>query len=680
MKGRQWCVRALDKEAASWLSEEMNIPSFLAMLLVIRGYDTPEKAAGLLEEEEELPFDPFLLRDMDKAADHLLEAMDRGEKIAVFGDYDADGVTATALLTGYLRGKGADVLPYIPEREGEGYGMNEEAVRTLARQGVSLIVTVDNGIAGEKEIRLAGELGMRVIVTDHHRVQGELPPALAVVDPQREDEESPYRDFSGVGLAYQLAAAVESGESDPEETLRPLLDLVAVGTVGDVVPLTGENRRLVRRGLQVLREGARPGLCALLEEAGAAGKALVSQDLAYTLVPRINAAGRMDSPRQALELLLSGDEEEAQVLAQAVNTANTRRREVEAGVQREALLQLQREPRRLYARVVIVEGENWFPGVIGIVAARLTELTGKPCIVLSCQGDEARGSGRSVEGFSLFEAVHACRDSLLKYGGHPMAAGLSLKREKIPEFSARMEQWARGAFPQMPVPRLTLDCRLRPEAVSLELPEQMERLEPFGEGNPPPLFGLFRMTLRQIVPVGGGKHLRLMLEKDGCVLPCMRFGVSESQLGYQAGDCVDAAVSLSRNEFRGQESVTVQIHDLRPAGEDPSRFVRQAGRFEKLGRGEALDQEEKEELRCQRSEFAQLYRFLREKGGWNSSSLALWRALKQPALPFSRLLLMCEVMRERGLIRFSYLTGRIALCPVQGKTDLMASKILQALE
>lgn len=683
MMCRPWQVRPLDREKAAELSEMLNIPSFLGMMLAVRGVTDPAEAMSVLGMEDGFPFDPFLLRDMETAALRVQQAIEDGECIAVFGDYDADGVTATALLTKYLRSKGAHVLPYIPQREGEGYGMNENAVRALHEKGARLLITVDNGIAGEKEVRLARDLTMDVIVTDHHRVQGTLPPALAVVDPQREDEESPYRDFAGVGLAYELCCAVESAWSDPEETLSFLLDLAAVGTVGDVVPLTGENRRLVKKGIRRLRDEPCQGLRALLKAAGAGEKAVSARDLAFTVVPRLNAVGRMGSPKQALRLLLCEDREEANEIAQSVNTENDRRRSVEADVLKQAMEKLQTEPERLLDRVLVVEGENWHPGVIGIVAARLTETFGKPSVVITLEGDKARGSGRSVEGFSLFEAVKACAPVLTRLGGHPMAAGLSVEPGKIPAFRQMINEYAKNQHPFMPVPTLTLDCRLRPAAVTEELPALLEELEPFGAGFPAPLFGLYGMTVRGIVPVGGGGHLRLLLEKDGVTLSCMRFGMTKEALGFREGDVVDAAVSLSRHEFRGQMSLTTQIMDLRPAGLDTEDLWRQRQQYEALCRGEPLE-EGKSIRRPGRDDFATLYRLLRDGGGWHSSQEMLWQALRQAspegkAVPFLTLLCMCDVFRERGLIRYRYDTGHMALCPVKGKVDLMASPVLTRL-
>lgn len=688
MMCRPWQVRPLDREKAAELSEMLNIPSFLGMMLAVRGVTDPAEAMSVLGMEDGFPFDPFLLRDMETAALRVQQAIEDGECIAVFGDYDADGVTATALLTKYLRSKGAHVLPYIPQREGEGYGMNENAVRTLHEKGARLLITVDNGIAGEKEVRLARDLTMDVIVTDHHRVQGTLPPALAVVDPQREDEESPYRDFAGVGLAYELCCAVESAWSDPEETLSFLLDLAAVGTVGDVVPLTGENRRLVKKGIRRLRDEPCQGLRALLKAAGAGEKAVSARDLAFTVVPRLNAVGRMGSPKQALRLLLCEDREEANEIAQSVNTENDRRRSVEADVLKQAMEKLQTEPERLLDQVLVVEGENWHPGVIGIVAARLTETFGKPSVVITLEGDKARGSGRSVEGFSLFEAVKACAPVLTRFGGHPMAAGLSVEPDKIPAFRKAINEYAKEQHPFMPVPTLTLDCRLRPAAVTEELSALLEELEPFGAGFPAPLFGLYGMTVRGIVPVGGGGHLRLLLEKDGVTLSCMRFGMTKEALGFREGDVVDAAVSLSRHEFRGQMSLTTQIMDLRPAGLDTEELVREKQRYEALCRGE-IPEGGLSIRRPGRDDFAALYRLLRDEGGWHSSQEALWQALCRGAsdsetaenqpVPFLTLLLMCDVLRERGLIDYQYPMGHITLCSVKGKVDLMASPVLHRL-
>lgn len=568
---RKWEVRPLDKERAAAFAQTYGVPFFLAMLMNIRGLDDAVHLREFLGEGEPLS-DPFLLKDMDKAAARITRAVDNMEKIAVYGDYDADGVTSTAMLYSYLETRGADVIFYIPQREGEGYGMNIGAVEYLKEQGVSLIVTVDNGISSVQEVARANELGIDVVVTDHHRPQEILPDAVAVVDAYRPDDTSPYKHFSGVGIAFKLLMALEDGAGDVEDLLEAYSDLAAIGTIGDIVPLTGENRTLIRAGLERLSQSDRPGVQALLENAGIAGKALTSTNVAFTLVPRINATGRMGAPERAVRLLISGYEEEAEVLSEEICADNEERRRVEAEIAEAAFADIGAKG-YMKDRVVVVDGENWHHGVIGIVASRVTERCGKPCMIISRGETEAKGSGRSIEGFSLFEAICACGDLLIKFGGHPMAAGITLKPENIEAFRKRINRYAAEHFPQMPTQTVTLDCKLNPAALSVSMAQSLTQLEPFGNGNPQPVFGLFNMELSNVTPVGGGGHLRLTLEKNGAVITAMRFNTKPEELPYHIGDKIDLAVQLEAREFRGQPSLTVIVRDMKFAAFDTEKNI-----------------------------------------------------------------------------------------------------------
>ena len=606
---RKWEVRPLDKERAAAFAQTYGVPFFLAMLMNIRGLDDAAHLREFLGEGEPLS-DPFLLKDMDKAAARITRAVDNMEKIAVYGDYDADGVTSTAMLYSYLETRGADVIFYIPQREGEGYGMNMGAVKYLKEQGVSLIVTVDNGISSVQEVARANELGIDVVVTDHHRPQAILPDAVAVVDAYRPDDTSPYKHFSGVGIAFKLLMALEDGAGDVEDLLEAYSDLAAIGTIGDIVPLTGENRTLIRAGLERLSQSDRPGVQALLENAGIAGKALTSTNVAFTLVPRINATGRMGAPERAVRLLISGYEEEAEVLSEEICADNEERRRVEAEIAEAAFADIEAKG-YMKDRVVVVDGENWHHGVIGIVASRVTERCGKPCMIISRGETEAKGSGRSIEGFSLFEAICACGDLLIKFGGHPMAAGITLKPENIEAFRKRINRYAAEHFPQMPTQTVTLDCKLNPAALSVSMAQSLTQLEPFGNGNPQPVFGLFNMELSNVTPVGGGGHLRLTLEKNGAVITAMRFNTKPEELPYHIGDKIDLAVQLEAREFRGQPSLTVIVRDMKFAAFNTEKNIASLASFEKWQRGEVLSAEDKNRLYPDRACLAAIYRALR---------------------------------------------------------------------
>lgn len=676
---RKWEVRPLDKERAAAFAQTYGVPFFLAMLMNIRGLDDAAHLREFLGEGEPLS-DPFLLKDMDKAAARITRAVDNMEKIAVYGDYDADGVTSTAMLYSYLETRGADVIFYIPQREGEGYGMNMGAVEYLKEQGVSLIVTVDNGISSVQEVARANELGIDVVVTDHHRPQEILPDAVAVVDAYRPDDTSPYKHFSGVGIAFKLLMALEDGAGDVEDLLEAYSDLAAIGTIGDIVPLTGENRTLIRAGLERLSQSDRPGVQALLENAGIAGKALTSTNVAFTLVPRINATGRMGAPERAVRLLISGYEEEAEVLSEEICADNEERRRVEAEIAEAAFADIEAKG-YMKDRVVVVDGENWHHGVIGIVASRVTERCGKPCMIISRGETEAKGSGRSIEGFSLFEAICACGDLLIKFGGHPMAAGITLKPENIEAFRKRINQYAAEYFPQMPTQTVTLDCKLNPAALSVSMAQSLTQLEPFGNGNPQPVFGLFNMELSNVTPVGGGGHLRLTLEKNGAVITAMRFNTKPEELPYHIGDKIDLAVQLEAREFRGQPSLTVIVRDMKFAAFNTEKNIASLASFEKWQRGEALSAEDKKRLYPDRACLAAIYRALRTVNGKETDQVRFVSQFgKDMTLGLFKTALL--VFEERGLVHSEIAddTFTATLIETSGKTDITRSPVLLALQ
>lgn len=676
---RKWEVRPLDKERAAAFAQTYGVPFFLAMLMNIRGLDDAAHLREFLGEGEPLS-DPFLLKDMDKAAARITRAVDNMEKIAVYGDYDADGVTSTAMLYSYLETRGADVIFYIPQREGEGYGMNIGAVEYLKEQGVSLIVTVDNGISSVQEVARANELGIDVVVTDHHRPQEILPDAVAVVDAYRPDDTSPYKHFSGVGIAFKLLMALEDGAGDVEDLLEAYSDLAAIGTIGDIVPLTGENRTLIRAGLERLSQSDRPGVQALLENAGIAGKALTSTNVAFTLVPRINATGRMGAPERAVRLLISGYEEEAEVLSEEICADNEERRRVEAEIAEAAFADIEAKG-YMKDRVVVVDGENWHHGVIGIVASRVTERCGKPCMIISRGETEAKGSGRSIEGFSLFEATCACGDLLIKFGGHPMAAGITLKPENIEAFRKRINQYAAEHFPQMPTQTVTLDCKLNPAALSVSMAQSLTQLEPFGNGNPQPVFGLFNMELSNVTPVGGGGHLRLTLEKNGAVITAMRFNTKPEELPYHIGDKIDLAVQLEAREFRGQPSLTVIVRDMKFAAFNTEKNIASLASFEKWQRGEVLSAEDKNRLYPDRACLAAIYRALRTVNGKETDQVRFVSQFgKDMTLGLFKTALL--VFEERGLVHSEIAddTFTATLIETSGKTDITRSPVLLALQ
>ena len=489
-----------EQKYAATLAAQQKETALLAGILAARGITDPADALTLLAGEEELS-DPALLTDMEKACQRIWQAIDNGETIVVFGDYDVDGVTATALLYQHLKGMGAAVKCMLPSREGDGYGLSRNAIQSIHDKGYRLIVTVDNGISALEEAEFAASLGVDLIVTDHHLPHDTLPKAVAVVAPRRADDTSPFKGLCGAGVAFKLCAALDG--CPPEEMLDYCGDLAAVGTVADVMPLTGENRTLVKAGLHLLQHSDRPGLLALLDEVGLGGKPVTAENVSYAIAPRINAAGRMDSAVTALQLVLCEDEERAAELAHKLNEINAARQETEGEIAKAAQAQLEAEPAILEDRVILIWGRDWHPGVIGIVASRLVEKTGRPVIVVSIdEHGEGKGSGRSVQGFNLHACIASCEDLLLRFGGHAMAAGLSVREENLPELRRRLNEWAARECPVLVTPPLECDLSIHLDRITVESVRRLDQLAPYGAENPAPVF-LLEKAVERILTVTG---------------------------------------------------------------------------------------------------------------------------------------------------------------------------------
>ena len=499
MLAKKWLVKACDKDKAAQIAQEYSLSPFAALLAVSRGITEPEQTEEFFFPSDVEPNDPFEIADMDLAVERLGRAIDQNEKIAVVGDYDADGVTSTVLMCRFLKSQNADFIHYIPNRLEEGYGLSIDIIDKLREEGVSLILTVDNGISCVDEVDYASGLGIDTIITDHHIPGDVLPKAVAVVDPHREDCPSAFKDYAGVGVAFKLVCAMLG--DDDSSLLDDFAELVSIGTIGDIVPLKGENRTIVKSGVKMLNENPSPGVRALVKTAGFEGKALSAMNVAFTIAPRLNAVGRMGSAERAFELLMSESVEQALSIAADIEDANVNRQKTEARVTELVEKQLRTSSLR-YDRVIVCSGEGWHSGVIGIVASRIVERYGKPCIIISSDGEKSKGSGRSLPDFSLFDALSSCSDILDAFGGHKLAAGVSLRTDRIDEFRKRINEYA--ARDEMPFPVLNIDFRLNPKSVSPELVNALLLMEPFGAGNPQPVFGLFKMRIDKITPVGGG--------------------------------------------------------------------------------------------------------------------------------------------------------------------------------
>ena len=611
MSRKKWITAPIDKDLAAQVAENHSLDPFTALILVSRGITEYEDVEDFFDTDFSF-CDPYLIADMDKAALRIKRAIDNFEKICVYGDYDADGVTSTALMYSYLSSHGADVMYYIPDRITEGYGMSCSAVDKLHAQGVKLIVTVDNGVSAIEEIAYAKSLGIETVVTDHHMPGEQLPDAVAVVDPHREDCNLHFKDWAGVGVAFKTVCALENG--DYSEILNEYADILAVGTVADVVDLKDENRAIVKYGVAKINANPCNGINALRQIAGVSDRALNGVGITFSLAPRINAAGRMESAETALKLLLCEDLSAALGIAEQVDNCNKQRHISENEIMEEAVACIEADKRLKYAKVIVVCGENWHHGVIGIVAARITEKYGRPSIVITFDGDKGTGSARSIEGFSVYDAIKACGDYLTHFGGHTMAAGLGIDRENVESFFRAINAYALSC--EETVPTLMLDCKLNPAYINAQLAESLEALEPFGAGNPQPVFGIFGVRITGIKPVGDGKHLRISFTKGNTQFCAMKFSTTLKELPYREGDTVDLAVKIDKNEFRGEIRASVQIKDMRFSGIDEDKLFKSRALYEKYMRGETLTCHEARFLTPSREFLLGVFNFLKNYGGW----------------------------------------------------------------
>lgn len=676
-----WSVAKVNKERAITMASKLEIPPLLAMMLDIRGITKEEDVINFLQENKDFS-DPFLMKDMDKAVERITTAVENGEKICVYGDYDADGVTSTSLLYSYLRDSlGADVMFYIPTRTGEGYGMNKGAVDKIHSLGVTLIITVDNGISAREEIDYANSLGIDTVITDHHMPSGAIPKAVAVVNAHQQDDKSPFKDFSGVGVAFKLVMAIEGEYADVDSLLENFSDIATLGTIGDIVPLVGENRTLVKNGLRHIQNSDRIGINAMKQESGIAEKEINSSNVAFTLVPRINAGGRLGSSEKSVNLLLTEDEDEAVTIADKLGMDNRERQSIEKEILASIDEEVRRTPNIVNDKILVFAGKGWHQGVVGIVASRIKEIYDKPTIIIGIDDDGvARGSGRSVEGFSLCDAVFACSEHLTHYGGHPMAVGISLEKEKINDFRKAINAYCKDI--KMPYNILHIDCKLNPNQLDLSILDSLSYIEPCGASNPSPIFGLYNMTVIATKEIGNGKHMRITLSRGQGQVPvyAVYFNHNFQSCSYRNGDIVDVAVSLDRNIYNGQENLSVIIKDIKYSQSNNEELIDSERIFDKFAKRYRLTKNEVMSILPTRNDFAYVYRFLKQNKGFIYGEYALVNALNYK-ISMGKLIVILYSMKELGLINWQQgLYQSIIEMKESGKVNLEDSVFIKKLK
>lgn len=677
---KKWTIGKPEQQAVDILTKQGGLTEICAGVLAARGIDTIEKAMEFFnqnndkEDGADVLSDPFLIKDMKKASEMILSAIDEGKKICVYGDYDCDGITATALLYSYLECMGADVSYYINQRS-EGYGLCSDALKRLAEDGAELIVTVDNGISAIAEAELAKELGIELVITDHHKPSETLPDAAAVVDPHRGDDLSPFKDLCGCGVALKLIAAMDGG--DYSSALEQFSDLAAIATIADIVPLKGENREIVRMGLHYLENTENAGLKALMA-VSSVKPPVSSATAAFSIAPRLNASGRFGSASEAVELLLCEEENTAEEMARRLNSLNNERKKTEADIMAVIEAYINENPEILYKRVIFLYGEGWHHGVIGIVASKLVERFGKPVFILSDDEDFARGSARSVEGFSVHKALTACAEHLDKFGGHSGAGGFSLKKENIGAFNEALQKYAAEEFDVMPVKAFHADKLLQPKELTAESVSSLELLEPCGEGNPSPMFAMLNVRILEVAPLSGGAHTKLKLTYGNVGVYGLLFGVKTADFIYKAGDIIDMLACPSLNTYNGQTAVNIRIADYRKSGIPQSQYLAAKDAYERYKRGEGADERLIPRIVPTREDLAAIYRAVPKNNFAVFDSV--YFSVCSESINYCKFRLAVDIFEELGLFEVNRYSETVISKTVSQKADLDSSEILGSLK
>lgn len=556
---KKWEYLEQDEELIKQIATKHNISELLAKILVNRGITGEEEIEIFLNPKRNNFHNPFLLNDMEKAVDRIIKAIETKEKTIIYGDYDVDGITSITVLKKFLNERGLQVDYYIPNRLDEGYGLNDEAIKKIAEQGYTLMITVDCGISGIEEVKKATSYGIETIITDHHEQLETLPEAYAIVNPKRKDNTYPFRGLAGVGVVFKVIQAISQKLNLDEKEYLKYLDIVCIGTISDIVPLVDENRVIAKLGLMLVKCTKNIGLRELIKETGY--KNVDSFMVSFGIAPRINACGRMGKQEEALELFLTDDYEKACTITKNLNQYNLQRQEIEKNIFDQAIEELQKENIDNLNSIVLA-GENWHHGVIGIVASRITEKYFKPTILIGIENEIGKGSGRSVPGFDLHEALAQSSEYLEKYGGHEMAVGLSLNKDRIKDFKNHFEQIAKEKNVKSIVPVIKIDCEIGKKELNKQTVEQIKLLEPFGEKNKPPLISYKNLKIVSIRTLSEGKHLKLMLKDGNDTVNAIGFNLGELINDYLIGDKVDVVGTLEINNYNCVEQIQINIKDM----------------------------------------------------------------------------------------------------------------------
>lgn len=667
---KNWKVKHSDSEAVKALMSEMNISRPLADILVSRGYDSSSIASDFISPENSVEYDPFLLKDMNEAVDRIRNAIKNRETIGIIGDYDVDGITATAIIYKYLHYAGVSVKYHIPSREGEGYGINIETLKKMKALGCSLIISVDCGITAIEEVEFAKTLGVDMIITDHHEVGENIPDAVAVINPKRPDDPYPFSKLSGVGVAYKLASALGI-ENHKEEFIA----FAALGTLADMMPVTGENRKIIIDGMKFIQQGVNIGLSELMSKSGVSSNRFNSFSLSFIIAPRMNAAGRMENAETALKLLLEEDAYTAGLIAEKLCSLNKLRQETEAEIFKQAVQILENDDSYKNDKIIVLYDEKWHQGVIGIVAAKITEKYEKPAILFTSANGNGKGSGRSVTGFSIHKAVSECGELLTKFGGHEYAVGLGIEIGNIQAFREKINKIAECITIEKR--SLIIDAELFDNEISFNTVEQLSLIEPFGEGNPQPIFLVKDLKLAYMRVVGE-KHTRMSFKKAAYSYDAIYYNNTPDSLDVYLGDRVDVVFSLSVNEYNGSENLQIVIKDISPT----YNFIEVYEEFQEVCvSGNISDRADIPDF----PEFELVYKTIAKLSAAEHKPMELLEEINKRSsneISTLKLLVILSVFAELSLIDFKLEHNRIYVSVVKNaeKTSLDKSELLRRLK
>ena len=715
-KEKQWIPRSVVPEAANEqigkIANELGINPIIAKLLYSRGCHTVSDAKAFIYMETEILANPFEMADMEKGIERVRLAIERKEKITVYGDYDVDGVTSVCTLYLYLKSQGANIEYYIPNRTGEGYGVSAGALDALSSSGTKLIITVDTGITANEEVEYAKSLGMEFVITDHHECRTELPAAVAVINPHRPDCAYPFKELAGVGVVFKFVCAYEerynkvSRIAAAANVFSKYADLVAIGTIADVMPIKSENRIIVAYGLKMIEDTTRPGLESLMELSSHKNDLsrdnrkkrktkITSSYIGYTLAPRINAAGRIKSATEAVELFLEEDRDKAYEIAEALCAANRERQTEENKIMQEAYKKIE-ELDVASNPVIVLDSDEWHHGVIGIVSSRITDRYSRPSILVSFEGNDpalayseqlGKGSGRSIKGMNLVDALCYCTDHLAKFGGHELAAGLSVRRDQLKAFTEKINEYARNNLTaEDMVPTVDTDFEIDFSDISVSLAEEIRILEPYGVDNPVPVFVLRGITVNEISGVSEGRHTKLTLGDGRRTVSAMYFSISPNETGVRVGDTVDVLFNIDINEWAGRKNVQLIVRDVKLSNGERCDIDVQKRRFEEIKSGARFDSSE--DILPKRDDFAQVYKLMlaSQHSGIDTLShrdiCAKLSCGGTGFISYVKLKIIIMVMRELNIVHIDEISDEVykfAIHYTTTKTDLEKSGILRKL-